>query len=60
VLIRSFVDRYEGKIGHMTQLLIDDSGEICCEGKFVFAQWDTRSRKIIPPTPEWRMAIGLE
>jgi hypothetical protein len=26
----------------------------------VFAQWDTRSRKIIPPTPEWRMAIGLE
>ena len=60
LLIRSFVDRYEGKIGHMTQLLIDDSGEICCEGKFVFAQWDTRTRKIIPPTPEWRAAVGLE
>jgi len=60
LLIRSFVDSYEGKIGRMTQLLIDDSGEICCEGKFVFAQWDTRSRKIIAPTPEWRLAVGLE
>jgi acyl-CoA thioester hydrolase len=60
LLIRSFVDSYEGKIGRMTQLLIDDAGEICCEGKFVFAQWDTRSRKIIAPTPEWRAAVGLE
>ena len=60
VLIRSFVDSYEGKIGHMTQLLVDDAAQICCEGKFVFAQWDTRSRKIIAPTPEWRVAVGLE
>jgi len=60
VLIRSFVDSYEGKIGHMTQLLVNDAAQICCEGKFVFAQWDTRSRKIIAPTPEWRVAVGLE
>jgi len=60
VLVRSFVDGYEGKIGRMTQLLIDDSGQICCEGKFVFGQWDTRSRKLMAPTPEWRAAVGLE
>jgi len=60
VLVRSFVDSYEGKIGHMTQLLVNDAAQICCEGKFVFAQWDTRSRKIIAPTPEWRVAVGLE
>ena len=60
VLIRSFVDSYEGKIGHMTQLLVNDAAQICCEGKFVFAQWDSRSRKIIAPTPEWRVAVGLE
>jgi len=60
LLVRSFVDSYEGKIGRMTQLLIDDSAQICCEGKFVIAQWDTRTRKLIPPTPEWRAAIGLE
>jgi len=60
LVVRSFVESYEGKIGHMTQQLIDDEAQICCEGKFVFAQWDTRTRKIIPPTPEWRAAIGLE
>lgn len=60
VLIRSFVASYEGKIGQMTQQLIDDSARICCEGKFVFALWDTRSRKLIPPTAEWRAAVGLE
>jgi len=60
VLIRSCVDSYEGKIGRMTQLLVDDSEQICCEGKFVFALWDTRTRKIIAPTPDWRAAVGLE
>jgi thioesterase III len=60
LLIQSFLESYEGKIGRMTQLLIDDSAQICCEGKFVIAQWDTRTRKLIPPTPEWRVAVGLE
>lgn len=60
VLVRSFVDNYEGKIGRMTQQLLDDTAQVCCEGKFVIAQWDTRTRKIIEPTPEWRVAIGFE
>ena len=59
LVIRSSLDSYEGKIGKMTQLLVDDAGQVCCEGKFVFAQWDTRSRKIIEPTPEWRRAVGM-
>jgi acyl-CoA thioester hydrolase len=58
--IQSFMESYEGKIGRMTQHLIDEAGEICCEGKFVVAQWDTKTRKIIAPTPEWRRAVGLE
>ena len=60
VLIRSSLDSYEGKIGRMTQGLIDDAGQLCCEAKFVIAQWDTLSRKIISPTPEWRRALGME
>jgi acyl-CoA thioester hydrolase len=59
LVIRSSLDSYEGKIGKMTQLLVDDAGQICCEGKFVFAQWDTRTRKVISPTPEWRRAVGM-
>jgi thioesterase III len=57
--VRSFIDSYEGKIGRMTQQLIDESERVCCEGKFVIAQWDTRARKLIEPTPEWRRALGL-
>jgi thioesterase-3 len=59
LIVRSFLESYEGKIGRMTQQLIDDSGRVCCEGKFVIAQWDTKTRKIILPTPEWQRAIGL-
>src|SRR3954463_7447271 len=56
LVVRSTLDSYEGKIGKMTQLLLDETGQVCCEGKFVFAQWDTRTRKIIAPTAEWRRA----
>jgi acyl-CoA thioester hydrolase len=59
LVVRSSLDSYEGKIGKMTQLLLDEAGEVFCEGKFVFAQWDTRARKIIAPTAEWRRAIGM-
>jgi len=57
--IVSTLDSYEGKIGRMTQLLLDDQERVCCEGKFVFGQWDTKTRKLIEPTPEWRRAVGL-
>jgi len=60
VLIRSSVDSYEGKIGRLTQLMLDEEERVCCEGKFVVALWDTKTRKLIPPTPEWRRACGLE
>ena len=59
MLIRSSIDSYEGKIGRMTQLLVDDADRVCCEAKFVIAQWDTKTRKLIEPTPDWRRAIGL-
>lgn len=60
MLIRTSLDSYEGKIGRMTQLLIDDTDQVCCEGKFVIAQWDTKTRKLIRPTAEWRRAVGME
>lgn len=60
LIIRSWLESYEGKIGKMTQLLVDEGGQVYCEAKFVIAQWDTRTRKIILPTAEWRRAVGLE
>jgi len=60
LLIRSFVETYEGKIGRLTQLLIDEDGRVCCEAKFVIALWDTERRKLIAPTAEWLRACGVE
>jgi thioesterase III len=60
LVIKTFLDSYEGKIGKLTQLLVDDAGQVCCESKFVIAQWDTHTRKIIAPTPEWRRALGID
>ena len=60
MIIRSSLDSYEGKIGRMTQSLIDDAARVCCEAQFVIAQWDTQARKIIAPTAEWRRALGIE
>ncbi len=60
LVIRSSIDSYEGKIGRMTQLMIDDQDRVCCEAKLVIAQWDTKTRKLIEPTPDWRRAVGLE
>lgn len=60
LIIRTTLDSYEGKIGKMTQLLLDDAEQVYCEAKFVIAQWDTHTRKIIAPTPEWRRAVGLD
>jgi acyl-CoA thioester hydrolase len=57
--IRTTLDSYEGKIGRMTQLLVDEQDQVCCEGKFVIAQWDMKTRKLIPPTLEWKRALGL-
>jgi acyl-CoA thioester hydrolase len=60
MLIRSVLDSYEGKIGRMTQLLLDEAEQTYCEGKFVIALWNTKTRKLMLPTPEWRRAVGLE
>lgn len=57
--IRTWLDSYEGKIGRMTQVLVDEQDQVCCEGKFVIAQWDMNTRKLIPPTLEWQRALGL-
>ena len=57
--IRSSIDSYEGKIGRMTQLMLDDQDRVCCEAKLVIGQWDTKTRKLIEPTPDWRKAIGI-
>jgi len=59
VVIQSLVDSYEGKVGKMTQSMLDASGELYCEAKMVFGLFDLGARRLVLPTPEWLTAVGV-
>lgn len=59
VTIRSWVESYASKVGNMVQQMWTDAGGLCCEAHFVVGLFDLRTRRLIPPTPEWRCAVGL-
>lgn len=59
VVIQSFVDSYEGKIGKLTQRMLDASGDLCCEAKMVFGLFDLTLRRLVHPTPEWLAGVGV-
>jgi YbgC/YbaW family acyl-CoA thioester hydrolase len=50
---------YRGKIGRLTQKMLKSNGEVACEATFTFGLFDLKERKLIEPTPEWKMAVGL-
>jgi acyl-CoA thioester hydrolase len=43
----------------MIQMMVNENGEVCCIGEFTFGLFDLRSRRLVPPTPEWLRAIGV-
>lgn len=59
VIIRSQLKSYEGKIAHFEQVILNQAGEVCCKADFKFGLFDTRARKLVEPTPEWKKAIGV-
>lgn len=50
---------YNGKIGKLKQEMLNDKNEVCAELIVVLAFFDLKTRKIILPTPEWKVAIGI-
>jgi len=50
---------FEGKIGKLLQKMIKKNGEEACLATFTFGLFDFKTRKLIPPTPDWFKAIGL-
>jgi len=59
IVIRSWTDSYTGKVAHLTQQMVDEQGQLCCEGQFLFGLFDLVARKLVAPTPEWLNAVGL-
>lgn len=59
VAIQSWVDSYAGKIGKLTQRMVDASGDLYCEAKMVFGLFDLVARRLVHPTPEWLAGVGV-
>jgi acyl-CoA thioester hydrolase len=59
IVIRSWTESYAGKVARMTQQMVDEQGQVCCDGQFLFGLFDLAARKLIAPTAEWLKAVGL-
>ena len=60
IIIESQTQSYRGKIAHMKQWIKKNDGKVATEMDLTFGLFDTRQRKLVPPTPEWLHAIGAE
>ncbi len=59
VFVESEMLSYEKKIGTLRQDVINEAGDLCCHGLITFGLFDTRARKLVLPTDDWKKAIGL-
>lgn len=51
---------YVGKTGELQQELVKASGDVACKASFILGLFDLGSRRLVPPTPEWLVAIDFE
>jgi thioesterase-3 len=59
IVIRSQLKSYEGKIAIFEQQILNAANEVCCTAIFKFGLFDTNTRRLVTPTPEWAKALGL-
>ncbi|MGC4095167.1 MAG: acyl-CoA thioesterase [Polyangiaceae bacterium] len=59
IVIRTWVESYEGKVCVVLQEMRDEADVLCCEARFVCALFDMKARRLLEPTPDWLTAIGL-
>jgi acyl-CoA thioester hydrolase len=59
VVIRSWVESYKGKIGRVCQEIRFEDGSLACSASFVVGLFDLRARKLVEPSDEWLVAVGL-
>jgi acyl-CoA thioester hydrolase len=50
---------YKGKIGRLEQTMFNEKKEILSSAVFTFGLFDTKARKLINPTDEWKNALSV-
>ena len=59
IRIRTQVTSATGKVQTLHQVMLNEKGEEVCVADYVVALFDVKARKLVPPTPEWKAAIGI-
>ena len=59
IKIETYCSEYKGRIAKVIQTIFNQKGDECAVAEFVFGLFDTRARKLVDPTPEWKKALGL-
>jgi acyl-CoA thioester hydrolase len=59
IVIRSWVEKAEGKLLSLKQEMRSATDDLYCEGVFLCGLLDMRARRLLAPTPEWLRAVGL-
>tara|TARA_B110001454_G_C12723326_1_gene436709 strand:+ start:74950 stop:75339 length:390 start_codon:yes stop_codon:yes gene_type:complete len=58
ITIKSELVKYEGRIGEILQKMYKTNGTQAAELRVIFGLFDMKTRRLIEPTPEWRMALS--
>lgn len=58
IIIESQCLSYDRKIGKLSQRMVRD-GVLCSTAEFTIGLFDIHVRKLILPTPEWLVAVGI-
>ena len=59
IVITSWIESYESKVGTLKQEIKTSDGTIACTASMKFGLFDLKARNLVPPTSEWLSAIGF-
>ncbi len=59
ITISTEVLSHSGKITKLRQVILNSKNEVACTADFTLGLFDLKLRKLIEPTPEWKLALGL-
>lgn len=57
IVIHSTTTDYESKVGKIRQWITDSKGDRCSEIELAVGLFDTKNRKLVLPTADWKKAV---